>query len=63
MARHFQDKVFSKEIILDGPLGKTKYYSISIEFLLKGNPHVDLFIQVFNARNIKEKTVFAGPFE
>ena len=33
MARHFQYKVevFFKEIILDGYLGKTKYYAICIE--------------------------------
>ena len=34
VARHFQYKVeiFFKEIILDGPLGKRKYYAIRIEF-------------------------------
>ena len=34
MVWHFQYKVevFFKEIILDGPFGKTKYYAILIEF-------------------------------
>ena len=34
VARHFQYKVevFFKEIVLDGPLEKTKYYAISTEF-------------------------------
>ena len=34
VARHFQYKVqvFFKEIVLDGPLGKTKYYALRIEF-------------------------------
>ena len=29
---HFKVKVFFKEIILDGPLAKTKYYAMGIEF-------------------------------
>ena len=42
-ARHFQYRVevFFKEIILDGPFGKTKYYTIHFEFQEKGSPHVD----------------------
>ena len=34
MAKHFQfrDEMFFKEIISDGPLGKTKYYVIRVEF-------------------------------
>ena len=45
MARNFQCKVevFFKEIILDGPLGKTKY-GICIEFWNSGSPNVDSFI-------------------
>ena len=40
-ARNFQYKlkVFFKEIILDGPLCKTKYYAIHIEFQESGSPH------------------------
>ena len=42
MARHSQDKVevFFKEIILVGPLGKTKNYAMCIEFQESGSPHV-----------------------
>ena len=42
VARHFQYKVevFFKEIILDDPLEKTKYYTICIEFHGRGSPHV-----------------------
>ena len=34
VARHFQYKIqlFFKELILDGRLGKTKYYALRIEF-------------------------------
>ena len=42
VARHFQYKVevFFKQIIIDGPLGKTKYYALRIEFQERGIPHV-----------------------
>ena len=58
VARHFQNKVevFFKEIILDGWLGKTKYYTISIEFRERGGLHVHSFISVFNAPNIENET-------
>ena len=34
VARHFQYRVevFFKEIVIDGPFGKTKYYAICVEF-------------------------------
>ena len=57
VARHFQHKVevFVKEMILDSPLGFTKYYAIRIEFQERGNhvgsPHVFLSIRAFNAPN------------
>ena len=46
VARHVQYKVevFVKEIILDGPLEKTKYYTIRIEFQERVSPHVYSFI-------------------
>ena len=42
VARHFQYKVevFFKQIIIDGPLGKAKYYALRIEFQERGIPHV-----------------------
>ena len=60
MARHFQYKVevFFKEIILDGPLGKTKYYAIRIEFQKKDSPHVHSFIWIFNAPNIEDEAAY-----
>ena len=74
VARHFQYKVeiFSKEIILDGPLGKTKYYAIRIEIQKSDSPHVYSFIRIFNGPNIEnetsytefiEKTINARPIE
>ena len=34
VAKHFQYRVevFFKEIVVDGPMGKTKYYAIGLEF-------------------------------
>ena len=54
VARNCQYKVeaFFKEIILDGPLGKTKYYAIRTEFQERGSPPVHSFIWIFNAPNI-----------
>ena len=54
MDRYFQYKVevFFREIILDGPLGKTKYYAIRTEFQERGSPYVHSFIWIFNAPNI-----------
>ena len=52
--RHFQYKVkrFFKEIILDGPLGKGKYYAKVIEFQERSGPHVHSFTCIFSAPNI-----------
>ena len=60
VSRHFQYKieVFFKEIILDGPLGKTKYYAIRIEFQERGSPHVHSFIWIFNAPNTENETAY-----
>ena len=60
MARHFQHKVevFFEEIILDGPLGKTKYYAIRIEFKERGSPHVHSFLWIFNALNIENEAAY-----
>ena len=60
MSRHFQYKieVFFKEIILDGPLGKTKYYAIRIEFQERGSPHVHSIIWIFNALNTENETAY-----
>ena len=51
VARHFlyRVEVFFKEIIIDGPLGKTKYYAIHVEFQVRGLPHVHCFLWMLNA--------------
>ena len=51
VARPFQYRVelFFKEIVVDGPLGKTKYYAIRVEFQVRGSPHVHCFLWVPNA--------------
>ena len=60
VARHFQYKieVFFKEIIIDGPFGKTKYYVLRIEFQEIGSSHVHLFIWALNAPNIQTETAY-----
>ena len=42
IARYFQYRVevFSKEIIVNGPLGKVKHYAIRVEFQVRGSPHI-----------------------
>ena len=59
-ARHFQYKfeVYSKEIILDAPFGKTKYYDIRIEFQERGSPHAHSFISISNAPNIQNEAEY-----
>ena len=42
-------EVFFKEIIADGPLGKTKYYTIHLEFQVRGSQHVHSFFWVVHA--------------
>ena len=51
VARHFQYRVeaFLNRIVLNGPLGKTKYYAIHVEFQVKGIPHIHSFIWILNA--------------
>ena len=45
-ARHFQYivQMFFKVIALDGPLGKTHYYAIRVEFQVRGSPHIHSLI-------------------
>ena len=47
-------KVFFKEIVLDGPLGKTKYYALRIEFQERGSPHVHAFVWILDAPQISD---------
>ena len=59
-ARHFQYKVevFFKEILLDRPLGKIKYYAVLIEFQERGSLHVHSFLWTFNAPNIENEAAY-----
>ena len=46
VAKHFQYRIemFFKVIVLDGPLGKTQYYAIRVEFQVRESPHMHSFI-------------------
>ena len=57
VARHFQYKVevFFKEIKIDDPLGKRKYYAMCIEFQERGSQHVYSFIWILSAPNIQNE--------
>ena len=50
--------MFFKEIILDGTLGKIKYYAIRTEFQKGGSPRVHSFISILNAPNIENQAVY-----
>ena len=60
VASHFQYKVqvLSKETILEGPLGKAKYYVQCIEFQEIANPHVHASVWIFNAPRMSNETEF-----
>ena len=67
VARHFQYRVelFFKTTILDGPLGKTKYYTVRVEFQIIESPHVRSLIWILNApalnkSNIEEYIMWIG---
>ena len=59
VARHFQYRVevFFKEILVDGPLGKTKYYVIRSEFQVRGTPHIHSFLWILNAPVLSKDTI------
>ena len=60
VARHFQYKVqvFFKEIVLNRPLGKTKYYALHTEFQERGSPHVHTFVWILDAPKISDETEY-----
>ena len=51
-------QVFFQEIVLVGPLGKTKYYALRIEFQERGSPHVHAFIWILDAPKISDETEY-----
>ena len=58
LSRHFQYRVevYFKEIIIDGPLGKVKYYAIRVEFQFRGSPHIHSFLWVIGAPVLTKDT-------
>ena len=59
VARHFQYriKMFFKTIVHDGPLQKTQYYAIRVEFQVRGSPHIHYFIWILNAPKLTKVTI------
>ena len=55
---HFQYRVeiFLKVIVLNGPLGKTSYYAIRVEFQVRGSPHIHSFIWILNAPKLTKES-------
>ena len=54
-------EIFLKLIIVDGPLGRAKYYAIRVEFQVRGSQHIYSIIWILNAskltlENIQEYT-------
>ena len=56
LARHFQYRVVFKEISIDGPFGKVKYFAIRVEFQFDGSPHIHSFLWVINAPVLTKDT-------
>ena len=48
---------FFKQIAIDRPLGKTKYFAIRVEFQVRGSPYIHCFIWIFNAPVINDNNV------
>ena len=40
-----------------GPLGKTKYYALRIEFQERGNSHVHAFVWILDVPRISDETI------
>ena len=59
LARQFQYRVenFFKEIVVDGPLGKTIYFAIRVEFQQRGSPHIHSFLWILNAPFLSSDTI------
>ena len=49
--------MFFKIIALDGPLGKTQYYAIRLEFHVRGSPHIHSFIWILNAPKLTKVNI------
>ena len=49
--------MYFKVIVRDGPLGKTQYYIIRVEFQVNGSPHIQSFIWILNAPKLTKFNV------
>ena len=43
------------EVVLDGPLDKTKYCTLRIKFQERGSPHVHAFVWILDAPRISDE--------
>ena len=43
-------------IVLDGPLGKTSYYTVRVEFQIRGSLHIHSLIWILNAPKLSKET-------
>ena len=43
-------------ILLDGPLDKTSYYAIRVEFQIRGSLHIHSLIWILNAPKLSKET-------
>ena len=59
VVRHFLERVepFFETIILNGPLSKTNYFSIRVEFQVRGSPHVHSFIWILNLSKLTKSNI------
>ena len=59
VVRHFQYRaeMFFKVIVLDGPLGKTRYYAFRVEFRVRGTPHMHSFIWILTAPKLTKFSI------
>ena len=49
--------MFFKIIVLDGPLGKTQYYVIRVEFQVRGSSQIHSFIWILNAPKLTKVNI------
>ena len=40
----YRAEILFKEIVIDGPIGKTKCNAILVEFQIRGSPHIHSFL-------------------
>ena len=59
VGRHFQYRVevFFEFIVIDRPLGKSKYYAIRVESQVRGSPHIYSFISIIGAPKLSMENI------